>query len=52
MLNFKFFLNVKGYGHNVSQEPTAEKLINYSSETIDFTLQTHSYVMAAIIKKM
>ena len=52
MLNFKFFLSVKGYGRIVSQESIVKKLNKWSSETIDFTLQRHSYVMAANLKNV
>ena len=46
----KFFLIVKGHGHILSQEAIVEELNKWSSELIDFTLQTHSYLMAANLK--
>tara|TARA_Y100000385_G_scaffold205775_1_gene213227 strand:- start:2941 stop:4026 length:1086 start_codon:yes stop_codon:yes gene_type:complete len=47
MLKYKIYLSDEGYGHIVRQKAILDKLIKYSSSTINFTLQTQNHLNVA-----
>jgi hypothetical protein len=47
MLKYKIYLSDEGYGHIVRQKAILDKLVKYSSSTINFTLQTQNHLKVA-----